>query len=485
MQDLINLFFLISLLILSGAIAEQLARKKYFAVSFLQNFFFFTLSVFFAIAFFVLTATLYKLLFGLLIFVVFFAIRQNSKFVLLEENNGKVKYLFLALAFLIELSVFEKLNFFAPFSFLLAGFLFLIVSSVNFKNGKVVKIGTEEKKFAELLFLFSLLFLLLLVGFKLNLFKSISSFPYQVYSAFLISVVLTLFYSVSSGGGEYLNLPVSLAILLFVFVRSQNYDLLMDFSVGFLLAGIVAFLSYKVKFLTLSGSVATFLLAGFIFGLGGWKWSIPILAFFVLSSLLSKVRKKKNTDVDFYFEKTGVRDHWQVIANGGLSGVLILLNQLYPNDLFYIAYLASLAAVCADTWATEIGTMFPAKTYNILTFEEIAQGISGGVSLRGTLGGFAGAFVIALSGMFWVDASFSYFALIVSAGLLGSVVDSLLGATVQLQNRCVVCNKITERQVHCSHRTEYFRGWHWLNNDIVNLAAGFFGIFVITVFYVL
>ena len=63
--------------------------------------------------------------------------------------------------------------------------------------------------------------------------------------------------------------------------------------IGILFAALIAGISFRVKFLTLSGSIATFLLASFIFGLGGIKWSVPILTFFILSSMLSKIRKRK------------------------------------------------------------------------------------------------------------------------------------------------------------------------------------------------
>jgi uncharacterized protein (TIGR00297 family) len=170
---------------------------------------------------------------------------------------------------------------------------------------------------------------------------------------------------------------------------------------GLFFAFIVAFISYKVKFLTLSGSIATFILAGLIFGLGGIKWSVPILTFFILSSLLSKLRKKKNEEVDAYFEKTGVRDAMQVLANGGIGGILVIIYSFHNSDLLYLLYIASLAAVCSDTWATEIGTWRKTNTYNILNFKPIPQGLSGGISLQGTLGAFAGAAVIAASGLLW------------------------------------------------------------------------------------
>ncbi len=207
-------------------------------------------------------------------------------------------------------------------------------------------------------------------------------------------------------------------------------------------ASIIAFLSVKARFLTVGGAIAAFILAGLIFGLGGIKWSVPILTFFILSSILSKLRKKRNVEVEIFFEKSGVRDHYQVIANGGLGGVLVILYAIYPNELFYLIYLATLSAVCADTWATEIGTWKKTATYNILNLKPIEQGTSGGISIIGSIGATLGSFAIALSGIGWIEIAYiHYVILILLAGLFGSFFDSVLGATIQEQNKCSVCNK--------------------------------------------
>jgi uncharacterized protein (TIGR00297 family) len=166
----------------------------------------------------------------------------------------------------------------------------------------------------------------------------------------------------------------------------------------------------------------------------------------------------------------------KVIANGGIGGFLVILNQFVNSDLIYLIYLSSLAAVCADTWATEIGTLKETTTYNILNLKPVEQGISGGISLLGTSGAVLGAFVISLSGIFWIEFSYiNYVLLIVFTGVAGSLFDSILGATIQAKNKCDVCNKITEKKHHCGEQTSHYNGLYWLNNDIVNLFAGLSG----------
>ncbi|HSP88700.1 MAG TPA: DUF92 domain-containing protein, partial [Ignavibacteriaceae bacterium] len=232
----------------------------------------------------------------------------------------------------------------------------------------------------------------------------------------------------------------------------------------------------RLKLLTISGSVSTFLLALVVYTLGNLKWTLPIVTFFVLSSLLSKIRKNKNEEVEKYFEKSDQRDFFQVLANGGLGGILVSLNYFYPSKIFYLIYLSLLAAVCADTWSTEIGTLFKTKTIDILSFKEITQGMSGGISFPGILAAIAGAFVIAATSLPWLESNYKINIIIITlAGFIGSLVDSVLGSSLQAQFKCNVCNTITERKFHCDKETDLVKGKTWINNDVVNFGTGISG----------
>ncbi len=62
------------------------------------------------------------------------------------------------------------------------------------------------------------------------------------------------------------------------------------------------------------------------------------------------------------------------------------------------------------------------------------------------------------------------------SGAAGSLIDSLLGATVQQIYYCDTCGKETERHVHrCGTTTRPLRGWSWMNNDLVNLLSSLGG----------
>jgi uncharacterized protein (TIGR00297 family) len=249
-----------------------------------------------------------------------------------------------------------------------------------------------------------------------------------------------------------------------------------QFAFGFILSLLISVFSYKIKFLTAGGSLATFVLALVIFSLGGWKWTIPILSFYIFSTLLSKIREQKNPSVNEYFEKSGSRDLYQVLANGGLGGILAVINFIFPDTVWYLAYSGVIAASCADTWATEFGTMARHRTYDILRFRSVEQGSSGGVSFTGFAGALSGALFISLISVLWVDNNIIDFILMITvAGFAATLVDSILGASLQVQYQCTICGRIIDKREHCESKTVRYRGIKFINNDLVNLCAGLSG----------
>jgi uncharacterized protein (TIGR00297 family) len=298
----------------------------------------------------------------------------------------------------------------------------------------------------------------------------------------LVSVVVSLFATawegISSKGLDNLTVPLSAAFVLHYFFVQLPHHHNGQFIAGMAIAAAIAAASYRLRFLSSSGSVGTFLLATVVFGVGGWQWTVPILTFFILSSMLSKLGRKKKVRFQLMFEKTDTRDAGQVAANGGVAGILMLCWYFtHDNNLWYFMYLASLTAVTADTWGTEIGLLAKGSPRSIISFKILEPGTSGAVSLTGFVGGLFGASLLVLSGSFWIagTGNFLTFTIIICSGIIGSLVDSVLGATVQSQYCCTVCGKITERRVHCASPTSLISGVRWINNDEVNWACAIAG----------
>ncbi|MDP5957973.1 MAG: DUF92 domain-containing protein, partial [Candidatus Marinimicrobia bacterium] len=65
------------------------------------------------------------------------------------------------------------------------------------------------------------------------------------------------------------------------------------------------------------------------------------------------------------------------------------------------------------------------------------------------------------------------------AGFVGSFVDSVLGGSVQAMFKCSVCNKETEKRMHCQMHTSHSKGFKWLDNDGVNFVNTIVGVMIV------
>ncbi len=251
-------------------------------------------------------------------------------------------------------------------------------------------------------------------------------------------------------------------------------DLIIAFS--FSLAVVVVF-TWRGS-LSRSGAAGALIVGTLIFGLGGWVWGVLLALFFISSSLLSHFKEDEKKAAAEKFDKGHRRDIGQVMANGALGSVIAILSVLVKSEMWFPFFIGVMGTVTADTWATELGTLARRPPRLITTGRPVEVGTSGGVSPLGTLVSLAGGAIIGLAAALLASAIQPATAVLAGAigGLVGSLFDSLLGATVQQIYYCDVCQKETERKIHkCGHETRPLRGWSWLNNDLVNLLASFVG----------
>jgi uncharacterized protein (TIGR00297 family) len=271
---------------------------------------------------------------------------------------------------------------------------------------------------------------------------------------------------------------------------------LFELAGGFVFSLLVGILGYRRGALSGSGVVGALITGTLIFGLGGWEWGVLLVAFFISSSALSFYRARDKQELAEKFAKGHRRDLGQALANGGVAALLAVLSRLLPlpgggrEGVWFFACAGAMAAVNADTWATELGVLSPHPPRLITTGRRVQVGASGGVTWSGMAASLGGALLIGLLGALilgqgWAAAGALLLATTVG-GLSGSLFDSLLGASVQAiywcdtcGYWCDTCGKETERQVHrCGAQTRLLRGWRWLNNDLVNFGASAVGVLV-------
>jgi uncharacterized protein (TIGR00297 family) len=254
----------------------------------------------------------------------------------------------------------------------------------------------------------------------------------------------------------------------------------MQLTLGFLSGAAIALLAWRARSLSGSGAVAATFIGGLVFGLGGFSWAVLLLAFFFSSSFLSRLFGFKKTGLNEKYSKGSQRDWGQVFANGGLGAILAVVYALDGNPTWpWIAFAGAMAAVTADTWATEIGVLSPSAPRLITSGQIVERGTSGAISATGNLAVLGGAVMIgaAASTLSPADRFLPVLGVAILGGVCGALFDSLLGASLQAIYYCPNCQKETERHpLHtCHSKTEFLRGRTWINNEIVNFACSAVG----------
>ena len=240
---------------------------------------------------------------------------------------------------------------------------------------------------------------------------------------------------------------------------------------GVVLAVAIALAAWRGGALAATGAAAAAILGTIAVG-AGWDWAILLVVYFLTSSALSRIgARERDARTLGRIEKGGPRDAVQVLANGGVFGVAAIAFAVSGDRIWWSVGGAALAASAADTWATEIGTLARAAPRSIISGQVVPPGTSGGVTAQGVMAAVAGAALVAGMASFfgWPRAAVNA---AMFGGVFGSLLDSLLGATVQARRWCERCDTATEQRLHgCGHATALRGGLSWLDNDGVNLAS--------------
>jgi uncharacterized protein (TIGR00297 family) len=245
-------------------------------------------------------------------------------------------------------------------------------------------------------------------------------------------------------------------------------------AIGAALAAAVALAAYRARALSLDGAIAAFVVGTIVVDAGGWTSAAVLLAFFVPSSLLTRMGRERKLSLRGT-QEPAPRNAWQVLANGGVA-TFCAIAALSASVPFSAAFAGAFAAASADTWGTEIGTLARRRPVSILTFRPMEPGLSGGVSLLGTIATIAGALCVAIVASLLRVAPLWPIAI---AGIAGALLDSLLGASLQARHWCSTCSCECETPQHyCGTPTTLRRGVRWIQNDAVNLMATLCGAIV-------
>lgn len=205
------------------------------------------------------------------------------------------------------------------------------------------------------------------------------------------------------------------------------------YSISIFSIALAAVLSYTLGKLTAWGAATGAFVAMLIFAGAGYTGLMQLAAFFVLSTLATSHKKNEKKKLSSLEGQTK-RDAWQVLANGGIAAICGALAWLSPPNAlyFYLMLAASLASATADTLSSELGSVYGRRFYNIITLKPDVRGQDGVVSLEGSITGISGAAIVASIAQINTTASgYKAFVIVLTAGTLGNIIDSVLGATLE------------------------------------------------------
>mgnify|MGYP001320664535 FL=1 len=324
---------------------------------------------------------------------------------------------------------------------------------------------------------------ILLTYFGTMLYRNLSGidpleFNFLFPLCFIVGLISTFAEMLSDSGSDNLSVPIISAITYDLYFFMTNNGEITIFYIWALISFLLILLFIKINILTIDGALGAFIMGLFIFGSGGWKFIVPIGLFFLTSSLLSKVLKNDKYQEFESFTKNSNRDLVQVYANGGVPMLISILWLYNPSEILYIAFLASVASATADTWATEIGIFSKMAPRNCISFRKLKPGVSGGITLFGTIGSLFGALIIGLSAQYFLQSSVETL-LVLLAGFTASIFDSVLGATIQATYSCSKCGKRLEKSKHCKKDANLVSGSKIITNDMVNLLSNASGAMII------
>ncbi len=247
-------------------------------------------------------------------------------------------------------------------------------------------------------------------------------------SYLILTVICALHFEVISiKGSDNLAIPLGTALFFFL-TYEQNFNAWW-ITVVILSMTLISIVLYKSNILTRKGSISAHFLGIYLFGILGIEWGIPVAFFFITSVIFTKIHglnKKKLPD-------TGQRNVWQAIANIFTAIVVSILFLVSGQPIFKLLFISAVAAVTADTWASEIGPVFHKKCFSLSEWRTATSGVSGGISVAGSLAAFSGAFFVSMLAWVLLFQEIEIYTVLIIAlsGFLASFVDSLLGAFLE------------------------------------------------------
>ncbi|GJM95573.1 hypothetical protein PR202_ga12331 [Eleusine coracana subsp. coracana] len=263
-------------------------------------------------------------------------------------------------------------------------------------------------------------------------------------------------------------------------------------AVAVALAATIAWRAVRRRSLDASGGVAGFVVTAVHFACG-YRYGAVLLAFFLSSSKLTKIGVERKRRIEEDFKEGGQRNWIQVLANSTVATILVVIFAMMTGGQdrcldsknskvitgIVGGFIGHYCCCNGDTWSSEIGVLSDEQPWLITTLKPVRKGTNGGVTIQGLLAATAGGLTIGLAfvvvGLFTAECSFDMalrqlliLPISAAAGLIGSLIDSLLGATLEFSGYCSVRKKVVSKR---GPTVTKISGMTFLDGNAVNAVS--------------
>ncbi|MFN6340713.1 MAG: TIGR00297 family protein [Cyanobacteriota bacterium] len=207
-----------------------------------------------------------------------------------------------------------------------------------------------------------------------------------------------------------------------------------DWLTALALNALLIALAQRAPLLTPAGWAHAGILGTVLWGSLGWRGWLAVVAYLALGSAVTKVGFKVKRASGLAEARGGRRGPENVWGSALVAALLAGLSPLAGAraSLLLIGFAASLAAKLADTFGSEIGKRWGRHTVLITTLRPVPRGTEGAISLEGTAASaVGGALMAAVMAALGVIETPGALALVAAVGLAATLLESLIGATLQ------------------------------------------------------
>jgi uncharacterized protein (TIGR00297 family) len=193
-------------------------------------------------------------------------------------------------------------------------------------------------------------------------------------------------------------------------------------------------LAYALRALDMMGAVVSFFVGLEVALLGGLSWLLLMVVFTAMGFAATRVGYRRKKDRRVAEPGGGERGAQNVLGNGlapALAALAVPLAPLVPLEASALAFATAVAAVAADTLASELGVLARTARRVIPPFTPEAPGRNGAVSLPGQAAALAASAAIAIAAALLMGIPWGQAWIPLVGGFLGCQVDSVLGATLE------------------------------------------------------